>query len=46
MKWVGSFKIREVGDNEAIKLWTLDKKEVIDPVNGLKLKLYHERNKV
>ena len=34
VKWVRPFKIREVGYNGAIKLWTLDGKEVPDPVNG------------
>lgn len=46
MKWVGPYKIREVGDNGAIKLWTLDGKEVADVVNGSKLKVYHEKNNV
>ena len=44
VKWVGPYKIREVGDNGAIKLWTLDRKEVPDVVNGSKLEIYHERN--
>ena len=44
VKWVGPYKIREVGDNGAIKLWMLDGKEVPDMVNGSKLKIYHEGN--
>ena len=44
VKWVGPFKIKEVGYNGAIKLWTLDGKEIPDAVNGSKLKIYHERN--
>ena len=44
VKWVGLYKIQEVGDNGAIKLWTLDGKEIPDAVNGSKLKIYHERN--
>ena len=44
IKWVGPFKIKEVGYNGAIKLWTLDGKEIPDAVNGSKLKIYHERN--
>ncbi len=44
VKWVGPYKIHEVGNNRPIKLWTLDGKEVIDPVNRLKLKIYHEQN--
>ena len=43
VKWVGPFKIWEVGYNEAIKLWTLDGKEIPDAVNGSKLKIYRER---
>ena len=38
------FKIREVGYNGAIKLWTLDGKKISDAVNGSKLKIYHKRN--
>lgn len=44
IKWVWPYKIREVGDNRAIKLWMLNGKEVADAVNGLKLKVYHETN--
>ena len=44
IKWVGPYKICEVGNNGAIKLWMLDGKEVPDAVNGSKLKVYHERN--
>ena len=44
VKWVGPYKIREVGDNRAVNLWTLDKKEIADAVDGSKLKIYHERN--
>lgn len=43
VKWLGPFKVREVGANKAIKLWTLDEQEVQDTVNGSKLKVYHER---
>ncbi|XP_057816415.1 uncharacterized protein LOC131029788 [Cryptomeria japonica] len=42
VKWLGPFKIREVGANEAIKLWTIDGMEVPDAVNGSKLKIYHQ----
>ncbi len=41
VKWLGPYKIWEVGDNGAIKLWTLDGREITDPVNGSKLKIYH-----
>ena len=44
VKWVGPYKIWEVGDNRAMKLWTLDGKEVPNTVNGSKLKIYHEGN--
>ncbi|XP_059073471.1 uncharacterized protein LOC131874218 [Cryptomeria japonica] len=44
VRWLGPFKVHEVSANGAIKLWTLDGKEVLDAVNGLKLKLYHERH--
>ena len=44
VKWIGPYKIGEVGDNKAIKLWMLNGKEVTDLVNGSKLKIYHERN--
>lgn len=44
VKWVGPYKICEVGDNGEIKLWRLDEKEVTDPANGSKLKIYHQRN--
>lgn len=44
-KWVGPYKIHEVGDNRAVKLSTLDGKEVAaNAINGSKLKVYHERN--
>ena len=43
MKWVGPYQIWEVGDNGAIKLWTLDGKEIPDAVNGSKLKIYKEK---
>ena len=38
VKWVRSYKICEVGDNGAIKLWTLDGMEVLDPINVSRLK--------
>ena len=44
VKWVRPDKIREVDDNGAIKLGTLDEKEVPNTVNGSKLKVYYERN--
>ena len=44
IKWVGPYKIHEVGENKAINLWTLDGKEVTNAMNGSKLKVYHERN--
>lgn len=43
VKWLGPFKIHEVGANGAIKLWTMDGMEVSDAVNGSKLKIYHQR---
>ena len=43
VRWVGPYQIREVGDNGAIKLWTLDGQEVPQAVNGSKLKIYHGR---
>ena len=46
VKWVGPYKICEVSNNGTIKPWTLDEKEVADVVNGSKLKINHERNKV
>lgn len=42
VKWLGPFKIREVGTNGAIKLWMMDGMEVLDAVNGSKLKIYHQ----
>ena len=44
VKWVGPYKIQEVDDNRAIKLWMLDGKEVPEAVNRSKLKIYHERD--
>ena len=44
IKWVGPYKIREVGDNGVMKLWTLDEKEVADAVNRSKLNVYHKRS--
>ena len=41
VKWVRPYQIQEVGDNGAIKLWTLDGQEVLETVNGCKLKIYH-----
>ena len=43
VKWVGPYQIREVGDNGAIKRWSLDGQEIPEPVNGLKLKKYCDR---
>ena len=43
-KWVGPYKIQEVGDNGAIKLWMLDGKKTLEVMNGSKLKIYHERD--
>lgn len=45
VRWLGPYKIKEVGKNEAVKLFTLDDNPIRDPVNGLKLKVYRERNK-
>ena len=42
VKWVGPYQIR--GNNEAIKLWMLDGKEVADTMNRSKLNVYHERS--
>ena len=42
-KWVGPYKIREVGDTVAIKFWTLDGQEIMETVNGSKLKVDHAR---
>lgn len=44
VRWLGPFKVCEVNANGAIKLWMLDGKEVLDAVNGSKLKLYHKRH--
>ena len=41
VKWVGPYQIWEVGDNGAIKLWMLDGQEVLETVNGCKLKICH-----
>lgn len=43
IKWLGPFKVREVCANGAIKLWTLDDKEILEAVNDSKLKVYWER---
>ena len=43
VKWVELYHIREVGDNGAIKLWSLEGQEIPEAVNGLKLKMYHAR---
>ncbi len=43
VKWVESYQIREVGNNGAIKLWSLDGQEIPEAVNGSKLKMYHAR---
>ena len=43
VRWVGPYQIQEVGDNGAIKLWTLDGQGVPQAVNGSKLKVYHGR---
>lgn len=40
------YKIREVVKNGAVKLSTLDNNPIRDPVNGSKLKVYKERNKL
>lgn len=45
VRWLGSYKIREVGKNGIVKLSTLDDNPIRDPVNGLKLKLYREQDK-
>lgn len=45
VRWLGPYKIREVGRNRAVKLATLDNNPIRDPVNGSKLKIYRERNK-
>lgn len=41
VKWLGLFRVQEGGANGAIKLWTLDGKEIVDPINGSELMLYH-----
>ena len=43
VKWVGPYQVREVGNNSAIKLWSLDGQEIPDLVSGSKLKRYHPR---
>lgn len=45
VRWLGPFKVCEVNANGAIKLWTLDEKEMSDAVNGSKLKQYHEQRR-
>ncbi|XP_057853134.1 uncharacterized protein LOC131063364 [Cryptomeria japonica] len=45
VRWLGPFKVCEVNANRAIKLWTLDGKEIPDVVNGSKLKQYHEQRR-
>lgn len=45
VRWLGPFKVREVNANGAIKLWTLDGKEIPDAINGSKLKQYHEQKR-
>lgn len=42
VQWLGPYKVRKVAKNRAVKLWTLDGREVASSTNGLKLKLYHE----
>lgn len=44
VKWLRPYKVREVGDNGAIKLWTLDGQVIANSVNGSKLKTYHRRH--
>ena len=43
VRWVGPYQIREIGDNGAIKLSTLDGQEISEAVNGSKLKMYQAR---
>ena len=43
VRWVGPYQIREIGDNGAVKLLTLNGEEVPQTINGSKLKLYHVR---
>lgn len=46
VRWLGPYKIREVGKNGAAKFSTLDDNPIRDLVNGSKLKLYRERDKL
>lgn len=43
IRWVGPYQIRAVDDNGAIKLSTLDGRELSQAVNGSRLKLYRVR---
>lgn len=43
VRWLGPFKIREVGENRAIKVKNLDRTLLQDSINGLKLKPCQER---
>lgn len=45
VRWLGPYKIREVGSNGSVKLVTLDNNPIRDLMNGSKLKIYRERNK-
>lgn len=46
VRWSGPYKIREVGNNGAVKHSTLDDHRICDLVNGSKLKLYRECDKL
>ena len=42
VKWLGPYKVREVGDNGSIKLWIVEGQEILDAINGSKMKIYHK----
>ncbi|XP_057861572.1 uncharacterized protein LOC131070035 [Cryptomeria japonica] len=43
VRWLGPYKVSEVAENGAVKLWTLDGREVVGNINGSILKQYHEQ---
>lgn len=43
VRWLGPYKIREVGENGAIRLSTLDDQPIPEPMNKSKLIIYHQR---
>ncbi|XP_059067877.1 uncharacterized protein LOC131858602 [Cryptomeria japonica] len=45
VRWLGPYRVQEVAVNGAMKLWTLNGREVAGSINGSKLKLYHEQRR-